>query len=68
MRIENDKIEFDMSEFAPLLLENKQEGFRRIGEMFLNISTTKEFAAFIDAEKSDSVRIFITLPTQRVIL
>ena len=25
-----------MNEFAPLLLQDKQEGFRRIGEMFLN--------------------------------
>ena len=52
MRIENDKIEFEMSEFAPLLLENKQEGFRRIGEIFLNAVLEKEFADFIGAEKS----------------
>lgn len=38
MKIEYDKIEFDMNEFAPLLLQDKQEGFRRIGEMFLNIA------------------------------
>jgi len=29
MKIEYDKIEFDMNEFAPLLLQDKQEGFRR---------------------------------------
>ncbi len=52
MRIENDKIEFDMSEFAPLPLEDKQEGFRRIEEMFLNAVLEKEFAAFIGAEKN----------------
>ena len=51
MRIEDEKIEFDMGEFAPLLLENKQEGFRRIGEMFLNAVLEKEFAAFIGAGK-----------------
>lgn len=52
MKIENDKIEFDMNEFTPLLLQDKQEGFRRIGEMFLNAVLEKEFAAFIGAEKS----------------
>jgi len=52
MKIENEKIEFDMNEFAPLLLQDKQEGFRRIGEMFLNAVLEKEFAAFIGAEKS----------------
>jgi transposase-like protein len=51
MRIRDDKIEFDMSEFAPLLLENKQEGFRQIGEMFLNAVLEKEFSAFIGANK-----------------
>lgn len=33
MKIEYDKIEFDMNKFAPLLLRDKQEGFRRTGEM-----------------------------------
>lgn len=51
MKIEYDKIEFDMNEFAPLLLQDKQEGFRRIGEMFLNAVLEKEFSAFIGAEK-----------------
>ena len=52
MKIEYDKIEFDMNEFAPLLLQDKQEGFRRIGEMFLNAVLEKEFSTFIGAEKS----------------
>ncbi len=51
MRVNNDKIEFDMSELTPLLLENKQEGFRQIGEMFLNAVLEKEFASFIGADK-----------------
>ncbi len=51
MKIEYDKIEFDMNEFAPLLLQDKQEGFRRIGEMFLNAVLEKEFEAFIGAGK-----------------
>jgi len=46
MKIENDKIEFDMNEFAPLLLQDKQEGFRRIGEMFLNAVLEKAPRAF----------------------
>jgi len=52
VKIEYDKIEFDMNEFAPLLLQDKQEGFRRIGEMFLNTVLEKEFAAFIGAGKN----------------
>jgi len=51
VKIEYDKIEFDMNEFAPLLLQDKQEGFRRIGEMFLNAVLEKEFEAFIGAGK-----------------
>jgi transposase-like protein len=53
VKLEYDKIEFDMSEFAPLLLENKQEGFRRIGEMFLNAVLEKEFSEFIGANKHE---------------
>lgn len=41
-----------MNEFVPLLLQDKQEGFRRIGEMFLNAVLEKEFSAFIEADKS----------------
>jgi len=52
MKLEYDKIEFDMNEFAPLLLQDKQEGFRRIGEMFLNAVLEKEFSEFIGAGKS----------------
>lgn len=51
MKVEYDKIEFDMNDFAPLLLQDKQEGFRRIGEMFLNAVLEKEFSAFIGAGK-----------------
>jgi len=52
VKIEYDKIEFDMNEFAPLLLQDKQEGFRRIGEMFLNAVLEKEFSEFIGADKN----------------
>ena len=36
MELQGKKIEFDLEEFVPLLLSNKQEGFRLIGERFLN--------------------------------
>ena len=44
MELKNGKkIEFDLEEFVPLLLSNKQEGFRLIGERYSiqTISTTK---------------------------
>ena len=47
------KIEFDLEEFVPLLLSNKQEGFRLIGERFLNAVMEKEFEAFIGAGKHE---------------
>ncbi|MDD4950247.1 hypothetical protein [Sulfuricurvum sp.] len=36
MELRGNKIEFDLEEFMPLLISNKQEGFRLIGEKFLN--------------------------------
>lgn len=54
MELKNGKkIEFDLEEFVPLLLSNKQEGFRLIGERFLNAVMEKEFEAFIGAEKHE---------------
>lgn len=54
MELKNGKkIEFDLEEFIPLLLSNKQEGFRLIGERFLNAVMEKEFEAFIGAEKHE---------------
>jgi len=47
------KIEFDLEEFVPLLLSNKQEGFRLIGKRFLNAIMKKEFEAFIGAKKHE---------------
>jgi transposase-like protein len=54
MELKNGKkIEFDLEEFVPLLLSNKQEGFHLIGERFLNAVMEKEFEAFIGAEKHE---------------
>jgi len=56
MELKGKKIEFDLEEFVPLLLSDKQEGFRKIGERFLNAVMEKEFEAFIGAgrhERSD---------------
>lgn len=53
MKIEYDKIEFDLNEFAPLLLQDKQEGFKKIGETFLNAVLEKEFSEFIGASKHE---------------
>lgn len=54
MELKNGKkIEFDLEEFVPLLLSNKQEGFRVIGERFLNAVLEKEFENFIGAQKHE---------------
>ena len=56
MELKGKKSEFDLEEFVPLLLSDKQEGFRKIGERFLNAVMEKEFEAFIGAgrhERSD---------------
>ena len=53
MKIDLNKIEFDMNEFGALLLQDKQEGFRRIGEKFLNAVLEMEFAEQIGAQKHE---------------
>jgi len=53
MELQGKKIEFDLEEFVPLLLSNKQEGFRLIGERFLNAVMEKEFEVFIGAGKHE---------------
>jgi len=53
MKVDLNKIEFDMNEFGALLLQDKQEGFRRIGEKFLNAVLEKEFSEYIGAQKHE---------------
>lgn len=53
MELQGKKIEFDLEEFVPLLLSNKQEGFRLIGERFLNMVMEKELEAFIGASNHE---------------
>lgn len=53
MELRGNKIEFDLEEFMPLLISNKQEGFRLIGEKFLNALLEKEFTKFIGADKHE---------------
>jgi len=53
MKVNLNKIEFDMNEFGVLLLQDKQEGFRRIGEKFLNAVLEKEFSEHIGAQKHE---------------
>ena len=53
MELQGKKIEFDLEEFVPLLLSNKQEGFRLIAERFLNAVMEKEFEAFIGAGRHE---------------
>ena len=53
MELNGKKIEFDLEEFVPLLLSDKQEGFRLIGERFLNAVMEKEFEAFIGAGRHE---------------
>ena len=49
----NNKIEFDLEELMPLLLQDKQEGFRKIGEKLLNAVLEKEFEAYIGASRHE---------------
>ena len=53
MELKGKRIEFDLEELVPLLLSDKQEGFRRIAEQFLNTVMEKEFESFIGAEKHE---------------
>jgi transposase-like protein len=53
MELRGNKIELDMEELAPLLLRDKQEGFRLVGEKLLNAVLEKEFEAFIGASRHE---------------
>jgi hypothetical protein len=65
MELKNGKkIEFDLEEFIPLLLSNKQEGFRLIGERFLNAVMNQEFCLkhyFEAVDHGDTIIIHRTL-------
>jgi len=53
MELKENKIEFDIEELAPLLIANKTEGFRQIGEKILNAILQKEFEAYIGASRHE---------------
>ena len=53
MEFKGSKIEFDLEELAPLLIADKQEGFRRIGEQMLNAIMEKEFEKYIGASRHE---------------
>lgn len=53
MEVKENKIEFDIEELAPLLIANKTEGFRQIGEKLLNAILEKEFETFIGAGRHE---------------
>jgi len=53
MEVKENKIEFDIEELAPLLIANKTEGFRQIGEKILNAILEKEFETFIGAGRHE---------------
>jgi len=53
MELHGNKIEFDLEELMPLLLQDKQDGFRKIGEKLLNAVLEKEFEAFIGAGRHE---------------
>jgi len=53
MELKENKIEFDIEELAPLLIANKTEGFRQIGEKILNAILEKEFEAYIGASRHE---------------
>jgi len=51
MELKGKKLELDLEELMPLLIANKQEAFRHIGEKLLNSVLEKEFESFIGASK-----------------
>ncbi|MGD9969925.1 MAG: IS256 family transposase [Sulfuricurvum sp.] len=53
MELRGKKIEFELEEFIPLLLSDKQEAFRLIAEKFLNRVMESEFESFIGAGKHE---------------
>ena len=53
MELKENKIEFDLEELAPLLIADKTEGFRKIGEKILNAILEKEFEAYIGASRHE---------------
>ncbi len=53
MEVNGNKIAFNMEELAPLLFSNKKEGFRQIGEQFLNALMEKKFENFIGAGRHE---------------
>ena len=53
MEIKGNKIEVDLQEFMPMVLQNKQEAFKLLGEKMLNAIMEKEFEHFIGASKHE---------------
>jgi putative transposase len=53
MEFKGKKLEIDLEEIFPLLLSDKKEGFRRVGEKLLNSVLEKEFESFIGASKHE---------------
>lgn len=53
MEFKGKKLELDLEELMPLLVGNKQEAFRQIGEKLLNSVLEKEFESFIGASKHE---------------
>ena len=53
MELKENKIEFDLEELAPLLIADKTEGFRHIGEKILNAVLEREFEAYIGAGRHE---------------
>ena len=56
MELKENKIEFDLEELAPLLIADKTEGFRKIGEKILNAILEKEFEAYIGASRHERTK------------
>ena len=52
MKIDLNNIEFDMNEFGALLLQDKQEGFRQIGEKLYYPKKNKQLFLKFNSQKS----------------
>ena len=62
MELKDNKIEFDVAELMPLLIgDNKQEGFKYIGEKILNSLLEKEFEAIFSPVSTGNRSGFVSL-------
>jgi hypothetical protein len=65
LELKENKIEFVLEELAPLLITNKTEGFRQIGEKILNAMSAEKLHWILIKQASifdKNTMLFLSLP------